>query len=84
MLKENRYQESINSKIFNRISNNHSLSQAQLIQATNSEFRMSINLLCLEGTSEKLWHILKSHKTRSTFYTLKTICVNSFVNQKIK
>ena len=33
---------------------------------------MSINLPYLEGTSEKLRHILKSHKITSTFYTEKT------------
>ena len=32
------------------------------------EIRMSINLLYIEGTSEKLWRILRSHKIRSTFY----------------
>ena len=30
---------------------------------------MSINLSYVEGTSEKLRRILKSHKIRSTFYT---------------
>ena len=34
---------------------------------------MSINLLYVEGTSEKLWRILRSHKIRSTFYTEKTL-----------
>ena len=32
------------------------------------EIRMSINLLYVEGTSEKLWRILRSLKIRSTFY----------------
>ena len=35
---------------------------------------MSINLLHVEGTSEKLQHTLISHKIRSTFYTEKTLC----------
>ena len=29
---------------------------------------MSINLPYVEGSSEKLWRILRSHKIRSTFY----------------
>ena len=48
VLKENGYQESIISKIFKKITNNHSLAQSpQLTQATdvqNEEIRMSINL----------------------------------------
>ena len=35
---------------------------------------MSINLPYVEGTSEKLWCILRSHKIRSTFYTEMTLC----------
>ena len=35
---------------------------------------MSINLPYVEGTSEKLWRILRSHKIRSTFYTENTLC----------
>ena len=73
VLKENGYQESINSKIFKRITNNHSLPQSQqLTQATDNqeeEIRMSINLLYVEGTTENLRSILRSHKIRSTFYT---------------
>ena len=34
---------------------------------------MSINLPYVEGTSEKLRRILRSHKIRSTFYTEKTL-----------
>ena len=77
MLKENGYQESIISKIFKRITNNHSLPQPQqLTQARDiqeEEIRMSINLPYVEGTSEKLWRILRSHKIRSTFYTEMTL-----------
>ena len=77
MLKENEYQESIISKIFRRITNNHSLPQSQqLTQATDiqeEEIRISINLPYVEGTSEKLRRILRSHKIRSTFYTEKTL-----------
>ena len=77
MLKENGYQESIISKIFKRITNNHSLPQSQqLTQATDiqeEEIRISINLPYVEGTSEKLRRILRSHKIRSTFYTEKTL-----------
>ena len=77
MLKEKGYQESIISKIFKRITNNHSLPQSQqLTQATDiqeKEIRISINLPYIEGTSEKLRRILRSHKIRSTFYTEKTL-----------
>ena len=77
VLKENGYRESIVNKIFRRITNNNSLPQSQqLTQATDlkeEEIRISINLLCVEGTSEKLWCILRSHKIRSTFYTEMTL-----------
>ena len=77
VLKENGYQKSIINKIFRRITNNHSLPQSQqLMQATDiqeEEIRMSINLLYVEGTSEKLWRILRSHKIRSTFYIEMTL-----------
>ena len=57
VLKENGYQESIISQIFRRITNNNSLPQSQqLMQATNiqeEEINMSINLLYVEGISEK-------------------------------
>ena len=77
VLKENGYQESIISKIFKRITNNHSLPQLQQqTQATDiqeEEIRMSIYLPYVEGTSEKLRRILRSHKIRSTFYTENTL-----------
>ena len=77
VLKDNRYQESIISKIFKRITNNHILPQSQqLTQATDIqevEIRMSINLPYVEGTTEKLRRILRSHKIRSTFYTENTL-----------
>ena len=64
MLKENGYQESI----IKRITNNHSLPQSQqLTEATDiqeEKIRMSINLSYVEGTSEKLWRILRSHKIK--------------------
>ena len=44
--------------------------------ATNiqeEEIRMSINLAYVEGTSEKLPRILRSHKIKSTFYTESTL-----------
>ena len=73
MLKENGYQESIISKIFKRITNNHSLPQSQqLMEATDiqeEKIRISINLSYVGGTSEKLWRILRSRKIRSNFYT---------------
>ena len=56
VLKETGYQESFISKIFNRITNNHSLSQSQQqTEATDiqeEEFRMSINLTYVESTIE--------------------------------
>ena len=77
VLKENGYWESIINKIFWRITNNHSLPQSQrLTQATNiqeEEIRININLLYVEGTSEKLRCILRSQKIRSTFYTEMTL-----------
>ena len=77
MLKENRYQEKMISKIFTRNTNNHSLSQSQQqTQVTNiqkEETRMNINLPYVEGTCEKLRRVLKSHKMRSTFYTESTL-----------
>ena len=77
VLKKNGYRESTISKIFKRITNNHSLSQSQqLTQATNilvEKIKMSINLAYVEGTSEKLLCILKSHKIRSTFYIESTL-----------
>ena len=48
----------------------------QPTQATGiqeEKIRMSINLPYVEGTSEKLRRILRSHKTRSTFYTENTL-----------
>ena len=48
----------------------------QLMQATDiqeEDIRVSINLPYVEGTSEKLRHILRSHKIRSIFYTEKTL-----------
>ena len=77
VLKENGYQESIISKIFKRITNNHSLSQPQQqTQATDiqeEEIRMSINLQYVEGIGKKQRRELKSHKIKSIFYT-KSYC----------
>ena len=68
MLTENGYQESIISKIFKRITNNHSLPQSQQLTQTTDipeeEIRMSINLPYVKGTSEKLRRILRSHIIR--------------------
>ena len=77
VLKENGYRESIINKIFRRITNSHSLPQSQkLTQATDiqeEEIKTSINFSYVEGTSEKLRRILRSHKIRSTFYTEMTL-----------
>ena len=48
----------------------------QLTQATDiqeEEIRIRINLPYVQGTSEKLRCILRSHKIRSTFCTEKTL-----------
>ena len=72
MLKENGHQESIISKIFKRITNNHSLpqlqQQTQAADIQEEEIRVSINLPYVEVTSEKLRRIVKS-----TFYTKSTL-----------
>ena len=77
VLKENGYQESIFSKIFKRITDNHRLPQShQLTHATDileEEIKISINLLYVEGACEKLRRILRSHKTKSTFYAENTL-----------
>ena len=74
VFKEDKYQESSVSK---RITNNHGLSQSQQQRQSTDiqeeEIRMSINLPYVEGTSEKLRRILKSHKIRSTFYMESTL-----------
>ena len=68
---------SYSSEIFKKIINNHSLPQSQqLTQATviqEEEIKMGINLPYVEGTSEKLWLILRSHKISSTFSTENTL-----------
>ena len=87
MFKKNEYQESILSKIFKKTAKSHSLfqsqQQTQAIDIEEEDFRMSVNLLCVKGTSEKQRRILWSHKIWSTFYT-DSILWNYFVNQKIK
>ena len=74
MLKQNGYQESIIATIFKRVTNNHSLLKPQQKKESTviqeEEIRMSINLPYVEGTSEKLGHIPRSHKIRSTFHFL--------------
>ena len=74
---KDKYQESIISKTFKRITNNHSLLQLQQqMQAADiqeEDIKMSINLPYVEGTNEKLRCILRSHKIRSTFYTENTL-----------
>ena len=46
------------------------------MQATDiqeEEIRVSMNLPYIEGTSEKLQRIPRSHRIRSTFYTENTL-----------
>ena len=62
VLKENGYQKSIISKIFQSLPQLQQQTQAADIQ--KDEIRMSINLPYVEGTSKKLWRILRSHKIR--------------------
>ena len=56
----------------------HTMSQLQQqIQSTDiqeGEIRMSINLLHVEGISEKLQCIIRSHKIRSIFHTKSALC----------
>ena len=77
MLTENGYQENPISKIFKRITNNRSLpqlqQQTQAADIQEEEIKMSINLPYVEGASEKLRRILRSHNIRSTFYTENTL-----------
>ena len=71
LLKKNGYQGSIISKIFWRITNDCSLSQSQQQTQTTDiqegKIKRCIRLPCVEGTSEKLQRILRSHKIRPTF-----------------
>ena len=82
MLKENGYQKSIISKIFKRITNNHSLSQSQqqwkATDIQGKETRMSINL------QVKNFSVYSNLTELYTLSTLKAICINSFVNLKIE
>ena len=65
-------------KTFRKITNNHSSSFSQQQTPTTNiqeeRIRMNINLAYVEGTGEKLWHILISHKIRSTFNFESTLC----------
>ena len=47
--------------------------QMQAADIQEEEIKMSINLPYVEGISEKLRRILRSHKIRSTFYTENTL-----------
>ena len=72
VLTENGYQESIISKVFKRVTNNHRLPQSQQVTRVTDieeeEIRMSINWL---------WHILRSHKITSIFYTFHKLYCKS-------
>ena len=67
------YQKDIISKIFKGITNNHRWSQShQQTQATyiqEKDIKMSIRLIYIEDTSEKVRRILRSHRVRSTLFT---------------
>ena len=47
--------------------------QMQFTDIQEEGIRISINLPYIKGTSEKLWHILRSHKIKSTFYNKNTL-----------
>ena len=47
--------------------------QTQTTDIHEEDFRTSKNLLCVEDANEKLWHMLKSHKIRSPFYTKSSL-----------
>ena len=72
VLQKNGYQEGITREIFKKITNNHCLfhskQQAKSLDLPKAEIRMSVNLPYVEGASEKLQRMLRSHKIRSTFY----------------
>ena len=59
VVKKNGYQESILSKIYKQITNNHSLPQSQkqtqVTDIKEKEIIISINLPYVEGTSKKHW-----------------------------
>ena len=73
MLKGNGHQERNFGKIFERTANNQRLSQSQqqpqVTDIQEQEIKMNINLPYVEGTTEKLWLVLRPHKIRSIFYT---------------
>ena len=48
--------------------------QLQVAHVQKEETRIKINVPHVEGASEKLRCILRSHKIRSTFYTESTLC----------
>ena len=79
--KENGYQKSIISKIFKRITNNHSLPQSQQLtlapDVQEEEIRMSLNLLYVKLP-------VKNYGLYSDLIALKRLCVNFFFNLKIK
>ena len=70
-----------------RVTDSHSMShsqqQTQATEFQDEEIRINANLPCLEVSSEKLRHILRSHKIRSLF-ALKALCINYFVNQNFE
>ena len=61
------------SKIFKKITNNHSFPQSQqqtqVTDIQEKEIRIGINSPYIDSTSKKLGCILRSYKMRSTFYT---------------
>ena len=44
------------------------------IDMQEDEIKMDINFLYFDGTTQKLLHMLRSNKSRSTFYTENTFC----------
>ena len=93
VLKETEHQESIIKKIIKKITNNHSMShseQTQAIDIQEKKYKLykftqkdrNINLLCVEGISEKQRRKVDLKKEDSIF-TLKGLCVICFRNEKL-
>ena len=73
MLKENAYEEEISSKILKIITNDYSLSQSQQqTQTTDIQEEKIRTEYKLTVLGKSLQRILRSGKTRPTFYTAST------------
>ena len=83
VLQENEYQESIISKIFKRITNNHSLSNSQ--QQTQSTDMQEEEIIMLKlKVLVKNYNVYSSLKKQDPLSLLKALCENCFVKLNIK